>query len=238
MKFMATAVLTLLACAGAHAASLVETPFFAKAVADETLPPVEQRVPQVPGVADFSAEGEAPGQPGGILHLLMGSGRDTRMMTVYGYARLVVYDRHFQLKPDILESFEAKDDRIFTLRLRKGHKWSDGKPFTTEDFRYFWEDVANNKEVSPAGVPHEMLVDSHPPTVTILDSQTIRYEWEKPNPTFLAALAGPAPLYLYRPAHYLKQFHQKYAKKEELKAMVEARRVRSWAQLHKRMDAQ
>src|SRR5262249_46670488 len=143
-----------------------------------------------------------------------------------------------ELKPDILESYEAKDDRIFTLHLRKGHKWSDGQPFTTEDFRYFWEDVANNKEVSPAGVPHEMLVDGQPPTVTILDAQPIRYECEKRHPTFLAALAGPATLYIYRPAHYLKQFHQNCAKKEELKAMVDARRLRSWAQLLNRVDSQ
>ena len=40
----------------------------------------------------------------------------------------------------------------------------------------------------------------------------MRYTWAKPNP-FLPALAGAAPLYIYAPAHYLKQFHEKYADK-------------------------
>ena len=41
----------------------------------------------------------------------------------------------------------------FTLHLRPGHKWSDGAPFTTKDFRYYWEDVANDPELSPTGPP-------------------------------------------------------------------------------------
>lgn len=234
---LAGLALVLFAC-GADASTLVETPYFAKPAANGALPPIERRVPEAAAVANFDAEGEAPGEPGGVLHLLMGSARDTRMMTVYGYARLIVYDGSFDLKPDILESFDMVDDRVFTFHLRKGHKWSDGASFTTEDFRYFWEDVANNKAVSPAGVPRELIVDGQPPVVTIVDPLTIRYEWAKPNPTFLTSLAAPAPLYLFRPAHYLKQFHEKYAKKDELTRMVDERRLRSWAQLHNRMDSQ
>ena len=46
-----------------------------------------------------------------------------------------------------------EEGRIFTFKLRDGHKWSDGEPFTSEAFRYFWEDVANNEELMPTGVP-------------------------------------------------------------------------------------
>src|SRR3546814_5618571 len=70
-------------------------------------------------------------------------------MNVYGYARLVGYDREFQLRPDILEAVDVVDDRVFTFHLRPGHRWSDGAPFTSEDFRYWWEDVAQNKEITP-----------------------------------------------------------------------------------------
>ena len=77
--------------------------------------------------------------------MLISGARDTRLMTVYSNTRLIVYDDQFKLQPDILESYEAKDGSEFTLKLRAGHKWSDGHPFTTEDFRFFWEDVANNK---------------------------------------------------------------------------------------------
>ena len=79
--------------------------------------------------------------------------RDTRLIVVYGYARLVGYDQELELVPDILKDVEVEDGRIFTLHLRKGHRWSDGQPFTSEDFRFWWEDVANNEALSPTGPP-------------------------------------------------------------------------------------
>ena len=78
-------------------------------------------------------------------------------MSVQSYARLVGYDEKLALEPDLLAKLENEDDRVFTFRLRDGHRWSDGHPFTAEDFRYYWEDIANNKELSPAGIPEFML---------------------------------------------------------------------------------
>ena len=106
-------------------------------------------------------------------------------MTAYSYTRLIVYDDKFKLHPDILESYEAKDGREFTFTLRAGHKWSDGHPFTTEDFRFFWEDIANHKELSPSGPPVELQVDGKLPKVEIIDERTIRYSWDRSNPYFI-----------------------------------------------------
>ncbi len=36
---------------------------------------------------------------------------------------------------------------------------------------------------------------------TIIDDVTVRYEWDKPNPMFLPALAAPLPLYHHLPSH-------------------------------------
>jgi peptide/nickel transport system substrate-binding protein len=79
-----------------------------------------------------------------------------------------------------------------------------------------------------------MLVDGKPPTVEIIDPLTVRYTWSEPNPSFLPALAGARPLYIYAPAHYLKQYHAKYVTAEALEALVKAERVRSWSALHER----
>ena len=46
----------------------------------------------------------------------------------------------------------------------------------------------------------------------------MRYGWSRPNPLFLPALAGPDPIFIYRPAHYLKQFHENYAEKKKLES--------------------
>src|SRR5262245_14073013 len=120
--------------------TLVETPMFLEEVAAKKLPPVHERLPETPSVVPLEGKGLLPGKHGGTLHMLIGRSRDVRMLVVYGYARLVGYDRDLKIAPDLLESFEVQDGRIFTMKLRKGHKWSDGAPFTSEDFRYFWED--------------------------------------------------------------------------------------------------
>ena len=134
----------------ALALELQETPMFRGQVAAGTLPPIDQRVPEDPSIVTFSGE-KTVGRPGGELRTLIGRAKDVRLLVVYGYARLIGYNENFELVPDILESYEVEEGRRFTFHLRKGHKWSDGAPFTTEDIRYWWEDIANNKKLSPAG---------------------------------------------------------------------------------------
>jgi peptide/nickel transport system substrate-binding protein len=225
----------LAAPAGAEP-TLVETPSLAEAVAAHELPPVAERVPEHPLVAEFT-DGAVPGLPGGELHALMGGARDTRLMVMWGYARLIGYQRDLSLKPDLAEAIDVEDNRVFTIHLRPGHRWSDGAPFTAEDFRYFWEDIANNKDLSPTGLPAALVIRGHTPHFEVLDDTTVRYSWDVPNPVFLTELAGTSPLHIYAPAHYLKQFHAKYADKTALQALVKQVGVRNWAALHNRMDA-
>jgi peptide/nickel transport system substrate-binding protein len=227
-----TALLLLLSASSAFA--FTETPMLKPEVAAGRLPPIEKRLPQNPRVMALEA-GRVEGRHGGTLQSLAGRSRDTRLFTVYGYARLVTYTPDLKIVPDILESYEALEGRSFTFKLRKGHRWSDGQPFTTEDFRYWWEDVANNKELSPSGPPRDMLVDGEPPKVTIIDAATVRYTWSKPNPSFLPRLAGTSPLFIFRPAHYLKQFHKKYSAKVA-RADAEGTAKRKWSAVHNRMD--
>ena len=148
------------------------------------------------------------------------------------------FDQQMNLVPDILDSYEVEEGRIFTLHLRPGHKWSDGHPFTAEDFRFYWEDVALNEELSRGGPPIELLVDGKPPVFEVLDELTVRYSWDQPNPEFLTAIAGALPVYLYQPAHYLKQFHIRYGDPEEIERMVKAENVRGWSSLYTRKSRQ
>jgi peptide/nickel transport system substrate-binding protein len=226
----------LLAGPPALAQSYVETPLFAERVGKGELPPVAQRLPKEPMVVDLAAKGRSIGRPGGEVTSLVARGRDIRYMSVQSYARLVGYTEKLALEPDLLAKLENENDQTFTFRLRDGHRWSDGHPFTTADFRYYWEDVANNPEVSPAGIPEFMMQDGKPPRFEILDERTVRYSWDKPNPRFLSQLAGPRDPFLYRPAHYLKQFHTKYANKGKLEDIAKKQKLKSWAALHNRMD--
>ena len=221
----------------AAAGGYLETPELAGQVAAGTLPPVAERLPQTPRVVDFAARGLQTGRHGGAIRTLMARAKDARQLTVYGYARLVIREPDgFRLVPDILEALEVEEGRTFTFRLRRGHRWSDGHPFTAEDFRYWWEDVANNPELSPAGPPVVMRVDGEPARFSVLDGRTVRYRWSRPNPDFAARLAAASPLYIYRPAHYLRQFHAAYANPAELDRRVGDAGQRSWAALHNKRD--
>ncbi|MHA1154266.1 MAG: ABC transporter substrate-binding protein, partial [Alphaproteobacteria bacterium] len=167
--------------------TLIEPPGLVAAVDEGTLPPVRERVPETPIVVDMSGEGRSIGAHGGTLNILMGRAKDIRMMMVYGYARLVGYDPNLKFVSGILERIEVEGEKVFTFTLRKGHKWSDGVPFTAEDFRYYFEDVVNNKDLSPFGLPPTLLVDGEAPRFEVIDERTLRYSWSKPNPAFLPA---------------------------------------------------
>ncbi|MGH6891956.1 MAG: ABC transporter substrate-binding protein, partial [Dongiaceae bacterium] len=215
-------------------ADFLGSPYFADLESKGELPPVAERLPKSPAVAKMPELGRL----GGELRMLMASAKDTRILVAYSYARLACYDPEYKLVPDICESFTVEEGRIFTFKLRDGHKWSDGEPFTAEAFRYFWEDVANNEELMPTGVPKLLTVEGKPAKVEYPDPLTIRYSWDKPNAEFLPALASPSPLYIYRPGHYLKKYHKKYQDEAKLKAAVEEAEQPSWAALHNRKDNQ
>ena len=214
-----------------------ESPLLKKMVKNGELPPVESRLPKTPRIIDYSSRNLSIGKYGGTIKMLMARAKDARQMTVYGYARLLIFKpKTFEFQPDILESFDVIDGKKFIFNLRPGHKWSDGHRFSTEDFRYWWEDVANNTELSPVGPPKVMKVEGQLPQFRVLNELTIEYEWEKPNPDFLVALAGASPLYIYRPAHYMRQFHRNFVTKSELQIRVSAAKQRNWAALHNKMD--
>ncbi len=215
---------------------LKETTFWAQEVEKGDLPPIAERIPDAPLIVDLEAKGRTFGKQGGTLRTMVTRSKDVRQMVVYGYARLVGYDTNYELYPDILRDIEVEDNRRFTLHLRPGHRWSDGAPFTSDDFRYWWEDVIGNAEITPTGAPEFMRVNGKIGRVTFPDVHTVVFEWDDPNPNFLPRLAQAAPPFVYRPGHYLRQFHVDYADPDELAAEVKRARVKSWAALHNKRD--
>ncbi len=178
------------------------------------------------------------GHRGGELRSLIGRARDTRLFFAFGHARLVGYDLSLQLRPDILARYDVEEGRIFTFHLRPGHRWSDGEPFTSEDFRFWWEDVANNRTLQPLGPEIQLLPGGEAPKVEVLDELTVRYSWSRPNPLLLPSIAATSSLEIYRPSHYLKQFHERFADPAKLASLIRATSSRDWVQLFLRKDRQ
>jgi peptide/nickel transport system substrate-binding protein len=211
-----------------------EAPALAQLVAAGQLPPLAQRLPERPRVLTTD-----PGAAhGGELRMLIGTLKDMKLAFVYGYARLVGFDRHYRIVPDIVERVEVADGgRSFTFHLRKGHRWSDGAPFTSADFAYWWNHVANDDELSPGGPPASLRVEGEMPRVTFPDQWTVRFRWTRPNNLFLADQAGAYPTIPFRPAHYLKQFHRAFTNPDALRKLARAEGRRNWAALHNKKDS-
>ena len=95
-----------------------------------------------------------------------------------------------QLVPSVAKGFEISDDgKRTTLFLRKGMKWSDGAPFTADDFVFWFEEMYQNKEVAPAAAP-DMSSNGKPGRVVKLDETTVAVEFEEPHFLFPKLLAG------------------------------------------------
>jgi peptide/nickel transport system substrate-binding protein len=69
----------------------------------------------------------------------------------------------------------------------------------------------------------------------VLSETVVRYSWQKPNPHFLPRQAGASPLFIYRPAHYLKPMHKKYSEQVR-KGDAEGTAKRRWSAVHNRAD--
>ena len=109
--------LSIPATAPATAMEYEGPPSLGHAVIDGLLPPIEDRLPETPLVVDFASRNLEVGRHGGTIRMLMARAKDTRQITVYGYARLVAYvPGTFDLEADILESFEVERDRVFTFK--------------------------------------------------------------------------------------------------------------------------
>jgi peptide/nickel transport system substrate-binding protein len=96
---LALSILLAVRPAMAQDIPLIETPVFVERVTSGELPPVAERLPTEPSVAEM----ETMGRHGGQMRLLMGRAKDIRLLVVYGYARLAKYRPDLSIQADILK---------------------------------------------------------------------------------------------------------------------------------------
>ena len=114
------------------------------------LPPVEQRVPMEPMVVKPLHE---IGKYGGTWRRgFTGPADGENGNRIVSTDKVVFWDyTGTKLRPALAKSWEMADGgKTFTFSLRKGHKWSDGAPFTADDFMFWYEDIYQNKDLTPA----------------------------------------------------------------------------------------
>jgi peptide/nickel transport system substrate-binding protein len=114
-------------------------------------------------------------------------------------------------EPGLAESWEFNEDgTILTLHLRKGVKWSDGRPYTSESFAFYYEICQDERhQYKP---PVWCLVNGEPMKVETPDEYTIVMKFAGPNwlvPLWLATGFWWSDEYNI-PKHYMSQFHPDY----------------------------
>ncbi len=174
----------------------------------KTLPPVAERLPEEPLVL---APYEMIGTYGGTLTgLSKGTESGTSDLLSIRHVNFVRYHDDLQtLVPNVAKAWQWNDDFTeLTITLRKGHKWSDGAPFTAEDVVFWYEDLILDKDIYPK-TPDRWLFGGKPMTVEAIDPLTVKMTFPVPAPGILNRFAVDfgQP---FQPKHFLKRFHIKY----------------------------
>lgn len=207
-----------------------EAPELAELVASGELPPVEERLPAAPIVV---APEEAIGKYGGQLRMSI-TGQNTLVNEVGNWwmtESLTVHSPQGEIIPNVAQSWEWSDDnKVLTLHLREGIKWSDGVPFTADDIVFWWEDVVLNTELTPAP-PTLLTRGGEMGVLTKVDDYTVQIAFSQPYALFTTYLGSwgfsrGAPT--SHPRHYLTQFHPNYAEMESIEAGMEEGGFDTW----------
>jgi peptide/nickel transport system substrate-binding protein len=200
-----------------------EAPMLAELVKAGKLPAVEQRLPKEPLVVKTI---EKVGKYGGTIRKgSVGSGIGPgRYMMQSGVMTYIMDGTNYVV--DLAKSVTWSPDATkCTVTLREGHKWSDGQPFTADDFMFWWEDLMLNTDITktvdvfykPGGKVMEVKKVS--PTV-------VEYGFSIPYPVFgdrIGRTWFSTDPTLFRPKHYLSKWHIKYNPKAEELAKEEKR---------------
>jgi len=186
-----------------------QSPTLDAQVAAGTLESVEKRLPEQPLVVEPIELGEYGGT---WRRLMTGVGDDGNLERTTSYEPLVRWDTDYNLViPNIAERWEVSEDgREFTFYLRPGMKWSDGVPFTADDIRFWYEDVANNVDLNPSGMDF-LQVAGETAKFEMVDDYTVKFTFTEPAGLFLSQLAAPwGTQVAYFARHYFEQFHPTY----------------------------
>jgi len=210
-----------------------ESPMLAELVQAGKLPPVDQRLPENPMVVTPAKE---TGQYGGELRIgFVGTSPEWGgMLYLAGWEHPVSWKPDFSgVVLNFVESLTANADAsAWTMKLRKGIKWSDGVPFTADDLAFFFQDVLMNKELYPGGVGGDWLPGDMSAGFSFAkpDEYTVILSFPKSYGTFpmiLASWAGRQ--FAMYPKHYLQQFHKAY--NPNIAELMKKESVETWTAL-------
>ncbi|MGH3387578.1 MAG: ABC transporter substrate-binding protein [Actinomadura sp.] len=216
-----------------------EWPEFAKKVAAGQLPPVAERIGQDPLVIKPL---DGIGKYGGVVRRGYLGTTDGQFASAFcgGPDCLLYWDYQGQnVIPNIARAFELSDgDKVLTMNLRRGMKWSDGEPFTADDIVFWREDINLHPDLGGAGIS-ALRAGGRNVVVKKIDDYTVQYISAVPNSILVEMFASNDDLgglsrisrFLnggYAPKHYLSRFHPDYTSKAEVNKLAKDAGFDDW----------
>ena len=207
---------------GDHPTEFSEAPTLAARVASGELPPVEERLPNAEEVMVVPVV-DRIGDYGGTWRRAFtgpndGQNADRLMMDMVLYYDLNGTD----VIPNVARDWDiSADGLVYTLYLREGMKWSDGVPFTSEDFVWHFENVIEDTEINPNRDGQIGWSGVDVASMSAIDDYTVGVTLKERKDGFLDSLAnyttGGWTLHgriadgIYGPTHFLKTIHRRFA---------------------------
>ncbi|MFI6231165.1 ABC transporter substrate-binding protein [Micromonospora echinospora] len=230
------------------ARGFLEPPALAGRVAAGELPPIDERLPREPfvvGPGVLLQQEHMDWQDGRYGGTLNGAATfATGFVNLAGGSTILRSPSQTTATsvPNIVSAFSHSDDyTTFRFTIREGLRWSDGVPVTTDDVRFTFEDIYGDPDVQrpwPTDLYTQGDANLGPAKLSVTDQYTFELVFSKPYGSFVASLNSWIPNYdiIFKPAHYLKQFHRKYAKPDVLERLVRENKRSSWVQLLQSKD--
>jgi peptide/nickel transport system substrate-binding protein len=224
--------------------SFKEAPMLAALVQQGKLPPVHERLPAEPLVLKPL---DAVGRYGGTWRRgFIGPSDGENGNRINASDKLLLWDATgSKIIPNVAKGWDmSKDGKTFTLFLRKGMKWSDGAPFTADDFVFWYEDIYSNRDIVPTPIS-DMSPAGKPGKLVKIDETTVQFQFDVPYYLFLDMIAGDTLIGggqsvqqsigncggAYSPGHYLKQFLPKYSSETAVNKLARELGYDNWGRL-------
>jgi peptide/nickel transport system substrate-binding protein len=220
-----------------------EAPMLAELVKTGKLRPVEQRLPEPADLMVIKPLKEIGKYGGRWRRGFTGPADNENGSRIVSTDKILMFDyTGNKVTPSLAKDWRLSDDgKICTIFLRRGIKWSDGQPFTADDFVFWYEDIYLNTELVPTPIP-ELTINGKPGRMGKRDDYTVVFEFPEPYFLFVDILAGDTLIgggqatggaranFMggYAPAHYLKQFLPKYSSADEVTRKAKAAGFDSW----------
>lgn len=185
---IALASAILIACAPAPAAPVT---------VKETVQVTVQQTVQVPVPVTVTPAPTAAPKTGGVLIAARAAdmkGLDPHKQTAFSsfrvlellYDPLLTLDKDMKVVPHLAESWKWSDDaKTLTMVLRTNVKFHDGTPMTSDDVKFTFERILDEKTGAAARANFALIDKMDTP-----DAKTIAFTFKTPNGAFPAALTS------------------------------------------------